>query len=245
MRHRILGSVGAIALLGCTSAATADVTFSFASDDNRDGPTFWGFLDGGLNRILDAGPFSADGWVNVDMMVDPDGDGPGGSTAFATAFEFDGITTRYLLIPFNGGFIHQWLMEGQYFFEKTGTGLHVLDVHYQRALLTSWSPSPSVLGDTMTLQDSWQVDPALLFVAGDPLNGLGIFDADLIQPDYAFTFTNIRSIETGARPLIGAKGEFIDPWISEGSWSAHGVPAPGAFALLGYGLLAARRRRRA
>ncbi len=71
MRRHILGFVGAIALLGCTSAATAGVTFSFASDDNQDGPTFWGT---GFS-IFDAGPFSGDGFVNVDMMVDPDGDG--------------------------------------------------------------------------------------------------------------------------------------------------------------------------
>lgn len=233
------------------STANASVTFSFASDSNNDGPTFFGHGTPGspTNVLTDAAAFDNSGQVIVGLTVDTNGDAPGGGTVFNTLFSFTGATTNYASMPFAGGFLQSWSMSGTFNFTETGSGLQVLAISFTNAVFTSFSPSSTTLGTTATIQDSEALDAPLTFIPGAPLIGLGVNAAALASNEgFSFALANIRSAPAAGAPLtIGANGSWLQQWVSEGSFAAaaQGVPGPGSLAILGFGLLAGPRRRRA
>lgn len=227
------------ALSGCMfmGAAQADITFSFGSDGNADGPTFAG---GGLS-MFDGGAFSGDGQVNVDFLVDTNGDGAGGGFNFAEVFLFGAELSNYTMSAEGGGFVHIWHVQGAFSMDD---GTFDFGVSWDDALLVSYSESSRFLGTTMTLQGSEGIDPSVLFQAGENLNGIGITDASISgNESFAFSLTNVRTLE-GQRVPVSNEGVILDEWISEGSFSASAVPAPGALGLLISAGLISRRRRR-
>jgi hypothetical protein len=243
--------LAAAAALFLSSAAPADVIFSFASDSNNDGPTFAGERHDMLgNELFDAAGHDAGGSVMVGLFVDANGDDPGGGSVFDAIFDFEAVTTGYSVSSFAGGFVHQWSMEGFFSFTETGTGLEVLRISFANALFTSFSNDQFALGQTATIQTSISVDSSLSFDAGEPLAGLGITDAALSERQgFAFTLTNLRSPEFPGQVLhLFENGDFTHHWVSEGSFSASAVPGPGSWAIGAIGLFAGgcgSRRRRA
>jgi hypothetical protein len=243
--------IGLAALGGSVSltvAAAADITFSFASDSNADGPTFFGGFDEMKgNHILDGEDHDDDdGDVIVGLIVDENGDAPGGDTTLSSVFSFEAMTTSYSVAAFDGGFVHQWTAEGFFTFTQTGTGLEVLRIRFENALFTSWSANQFELGTTASLQSSTGIDPELEFHAGEALIAQGITDADISTNEgFGFSLTNIRSAEFPGLPLhLFANGDFAHHWISEGSFSATAAPCPGAWVLVLGGFLPGARRRR-
>lgn len=244
---RFAGFVAALCTGLVAASANAAVTFSFASDTNNDGPTFFGGpLPGGpVNGLSDGAAFDSSGAVIVNLMVDPNGDLPGGGSAFNSVFDFDGVSTGYSVGAFAGGFVHVWSFSGSFTFTDTGTGLEVLRIDFTNALFTSFSSDQFELGPSATLQANAATDAGLSFTPGMPLAGLGITAADLsAQEGFAFGLTNLRSIVPGMPLHLGQGGSWFHPWIAEGSFSASAVPGPAAAALLGAAALIGRRRRR-
>lgn len=218
-RSRILALVLGILLVAAPAGA---VTFSFASDDNHDGPTFQGHSGGSMpNDFNEASTPSADGVVNVDLMVDLNDDAAGGIVIFPAQFFFAGNISGYTVGARGGGWVHQWDVDGSIVFIHAGTGQALLVITYQQALLTSFSPSIGTLGETATLQDSEGVDSAIRFFTFPLLHGIGVKDASVsASEDFAFTLTRIRSTVLSGLPFLD-HGQFLHGWLSEGSFSAH------------------------
>jgi len=210
----------ACALVAATPALA--VTFSFASDDNHDGPTFQGHSGGSMpDDFNEASAFSVDAIVNVDLMVDLNHDVGGGIVIFPSEFTFDGTISNYTLDSRGGNWVHSWDVSGSFNFRHAGTGQLLLVVRFENALLTTLSPSPGSLGETATLQDSEGVDSGISFQTFTLLQGIGVpSSAVTLSEDFAFTMTRIRRSTGIGLPFID-HGEFLNGWISEGSFSAH------------------------
>lgn len=229
------------------STANAAITFSFASDTNPDGPTFNGFTPaGGGNTLRDGAPFDSSGAVEVGLLVDANGDLPGGATTFTSRLLFNGSTTGYNVTGFGGAFTHSWTMTGSIEFIETGSNLTVLTINFTNALFSSFSDSMANLGTSATIQGNRLTDPSLSFVAGQPLNGLGITSASLsANQSFGFSLSDIRTAAGGASPVeVGLNGSWPTAWISEGSFSAAAIPAPAVLALFGIAGTVGMRRRR-
>lgn len=223
-----------------TSAASADITFSFASESHEDGPVFLGENSGGSNELSNfASPNS------VNLLVNPDSTMPGGISSFNAAYSLNTTTTFYQSVGFGPVTTHQWVLDGSFSFVDTSSNDLILTVMFNEAVLTSVSGSSSTMGSTATLQSSLDIDAGLTFIAGPALNAIGIDSANLSQSqDFAFTLTNIQEMSGSGLPSLGMDGSWTDSWTSEGSFSASAIPAPGALALLGLaGLICVRRRR--
>lgn len=232
--------LSAAALAVCTGIANADF-FSFASDVSAQSPTFQGVpaaapASGG---IADAGPLSPAARINTMLLWDADGDGPQPAMAFASYLTFQVTLSQPLLTPFAGGFIQSWIASGQYEFRDSATNDTILRISFDNAAFLSFSDAANFLGNTATLQNSDTTDASLTFTGFGPLAG-----RDLSGPrSQAFTFTALRG-PNGQRASV-QQGGFIQPgWVSEGSWSASVIPAPGALALGGLGGLMVLRRKR-
>jgi hypothetical protein len=238
------------------SAASAGVTFSFSSDSNNDGPTFFGEptgAPGGSNLLMDGADHDASGSVIVGLMVDANGDEPGGGSTFNSIFDFEGVTISYDATDLGSGiWQHQYTMSGSFSFVESGTGAEVLQIDFTNAYFTSFSSGPDAsfsLGNAAALQTNAAVDSGLLFTPGAPLVALGIDAADLAASEnFAFSLTNMTAAEDPSLPLhLGADGSWQHHWMSEGSFSAaaSAIPAPGALALLVCSLFVGFGRKRA
>jgi hypothetical protein len=219
-------SVAAL-LLALAPATASAVTFSFASDDNDDGPTFVGNSGGSMpDDINEASAFTLDGVVNVDLMVDVNQDTAGGVTVFKARLFFAGRISNYGLQARGAGWVHSWDVEGEFLFADAGTGQPIFSVIFDNGLLTSASSNIVALGDTATLQTSEGVDPGILFTTYTPLHAIGILNLHVQRSeDFAFTFTNLRATPArGGGPARIDHGQFLGDWISEGSFSAHARP---------------------
>ncbi|MEM1206974.1 MAG: hypothetical protein AAGN66_27320 [Acidobacteriota bacterium] len=220
-----------LALCILLASPASAVTFSFASDDNHDGPTFHGQRTFSPNDITAATTMSADSLVNVDLMVDVNDDKTGGVVTYQATLRFEGEINNWNVSPQGGGFLHSWeVSEGKIHFDQLGTGSPILTITFESALFTTYSPSTDYLGSTATLQGSEEVDNSIKFVAHPVLAGIGVSSSLLsASEDFAFTFTNLRLPNGSALPLIRF-GYFWDSWVSEGSFSAHGkspfLPTP-------------------
>lgn len=240
-----------LALTVCSlMAATSQAAlFSFASDDNADGPTFRGVS----TTVDDAAPFDFSGTIDIDFLVDLNHDAPGGTVTFAGAtFEFLGFLTGYTGIPFGGAVVHNWTIGDAMYKIKDATGADILTATFNNALMTSFSPSPTTMGQTATIQGNDMTDASLTFTAGPALTAAtGLTDDQLsVDKNFAFTLTDVDALFLGGPvPLTPAQfdQQLLIPavsWTAEGSHSAEATPEPASLALLGLGgLLIARRRR--
>ena len=187
------------------------ITFSFASDDFENGPTFTG-LPG--NAIV--------GKAKLKLYIDLNHDLLGGKVVLKSIFRFKGETYKYQVFPYGGQWLHTWRVRGGYEFLQAGSGLPIMTSRFHQAVLTSVSPSKYHAGETLTLQDSERVDPNILMVPHKPLLALGVGPNDLnYSEDFAFTFTSTKPVWS-LIPLTSTGG-FVDKWTSEGSYSAAAI----------------------
>jgi hypothetical protein len=228
-----------LALAAVSSAAQADF-FSFGSDSNPDGPTFLG----GRNvpgRFRDAAPVDPSGSVTSNLLWDADEDGPLQSVLVPSVFRFQGDFTNYSRQNVFGVFIHSYTATGFAEYRTIGTNELALRIDFTNAVFTSVSSAETSWGATATLQDQSRTDTALTFTAGSALPGANYAGR---TGDFAFTLSNLRATQGGAVSINTATGNPTIEWRSEGSFSAHVVPAPAALSVLGLAGLTAGRRRR-
>jgi hypothetical protein len=225
MSSRVITVVLA-ALLAAVPAAA--VTFSFASDDNDDGPTFRGNSGGSMPADLnEASGLSLDGTVDVDLMVDTNGDAAGGVVVIPSHLFFDGVISNFTLTIRGSARVIQWDVAGTFYFTQASSGGLLLAVTFDNALLTTYSPNSFTMGQTATLQSSDDVDAGLDFTSTllfQSLTGVGNLALNGSE-DFAFTFTNIRDIDGGGGLPRLDHGLFLRNWASEGSFSAHAAAA--------------------
>jgi hypothetical protein len=195
-------------------------TFSFASDDHDDGPTFTSV---NVNQITSAKQ------TVFDLIVDMNDDAAGGLVTFQALHEFDVFLYDYQVAPCGPGWLHAWKAKGvasfNHFNVNTGFPM-ILFINIPEGLFTSYSPFPDRLGETATLQDSNSADGLVSFIAGAQLIGIGVPQAAIdASEDFAYTFTHIRTTANlTALPKLNSKGEFLEDWQSEGSFSAAAEP---------------------
>lgn len=233
MINRLIG-IGALMMLAGSAQASF---FSFSSDRNTDGPTF-SSLSG--KSVSDGRPFDVTGKVTIDFMYDADENGPGAATIIPASFEFDATATSYAVTPFAGSFIHSWTLAGTYKFTELTTGTTFFSAAFGNALMTNFSDSSTLLSLSGSILSNKPADGSLAFATAGALAGVDVSGGQ----DFSFSLSAFRSAANGGRVGVAADGSFLSQWKSEGSWSAHAVPAPGALALIGLGgLMLAKRKR--
>jgi len=233
MRCFILGC-GALAIAAGSSHAAL---FSFASDRNQDGPTFSALA---VNAVSDGRALDANGAITIDFLADRDNDGPGAAQSVASEFEFAANITGYQMVAFGGQFIHNFTISGAFSVIDAGTEAVIFQATFNNALFSSWSNSANQLGRSGQIQANDQADPSLSFSTGGVLADIDVSQ----QRDFAFSLSNVQ-LANGNRVPVTANGISTVPWSAEGSFSASAIPAPGALALAGLGMIATARRRRA
>jgi len=214
--------VSMLALAAILAAPAGAVTFSFASDDNHDGPTFQGNSGGSMPDDLSEGSaLSVDSLVNVDLMVDVNDDKVGGVVIYQAVMTFGGSIDNITSVARGAGWVHTWdVSDGAIDFTQLGTGTPILSIVFDSAILTTYSPTIFNTGETLTLQTSADVDSAIAFITYPILQGIGVGPLQVsASEDFAFTFTHARK-PAGGLPVIH-HGVFLGDWISEGSFSAH------------------------
>jgi hypothetical protein len=201
-----------LVLAAVPAAAVDSIHFSFASDDDPDGPTW---VSNGTDVL--------DSVVQVDLKVDFNEDNGGGVVIFPTdAFLFVQIH-EYKLLGFAGNYLHIWTVSGRIdFIHRDSTAFSpLLTIGFSNGVMTSWSPSTITLGETLTLQSSESTDTFTTLFPQTLLQGIGIktsFTAN--GEDLALTFTNVRNAQENGLPRIDANGRFLQSWTAEGSFSA-------------------------
>ena len=217
MSRKIFMLFAVLALVGAAAWAKPPIYVSFASDDYHEGPTFTGL-----------GP-EIHGKARVDLMLDQQGDFEGGVVIFPSWFTFDAKMVNYKVIPWGANFLHIWDFEGSFSFNHYDVLLgspFLLGTKFERALLTSLSPSATQTGETMTLQDSQSADASVAFQDGGPFDAV----VNLSYPDdyvgldsgFAFTFTHVRVGDFVGAPPNVSDGHFKDEFKAEGSFSGQG-----------------------
>lgn len=201
-----------LALAASPAFAVDSIHFSFASDDDHDGPTW---VSNGTDVL--------DSVVQVDLMVDFNEDNGGGVVIFPSdAFLFVQLK-EYKLLGFGGNFLHIWTVSGRIdFIHRDSTAFNpLLTIGFSNAVMTSWSPSTITLGETLTLQGSEATDFFTSLTPQTLLPGIGVTPALTANgEDFALTFTNVRNTQENGLPRIDEKGQFVDGWLAEGSFSA-------------------------
>ncbi len=196
--------------------AKPPVTFSFASDDEPDGPTFLG------------SGTSISAKVKVDLMVDTSGDLGGGIVIFPSELFFGAELDKYEVFPRGSNYLHVWKARGRFdFIHDTALAFTpLLTSGFVEATLTSISPDPDRLGETITLQGSESVDSFMVLLPQNHLEAIlnAFYPPNYLEigEDFAFTFTSLRIQDSVGRPKLKEDGSFADPWTSEGSFSASG-----------------------
>jgi hypothetical protein len=217
------------AAAGLCAATAGAATFSFASDDNHDGPTW----------LFDADQLWTYGDVGVDLLVDVDEDGPGEAVVFEDAvFEAD-ITLDYQSTADLGGglYLHIFTASGTASWNDLAGGA-LLDLEFFSGVMTAVSDSADAISSTATLAGEDFDMGAAVYTPGQPLIDLGL--TQLVDPqDFAFTLTDIN--DGAGAPLDNG---LLGPGDAEGSYSGSAnIPAPGSLALLGLSALTFTRRR--
>ena len=178
------------------------------------------------NLLFDGGPFNVDGIVNPRMLVQPFCD-VGPIFTRPVIMRLNSLHWAYVPTPFLGNTIHNWALKGTVFFIHAPTNTLFLQIDFNQALLTSWSPAAGAVGATATLQDSERTDPNILFTPGpELLNIMAIagFPAGNLNfgEDFAFTLTNIHPIGGPGPffPPLDPAGNWMIDWLADGSFSA-------------------------
>jgi hypothetical protein len=231
----------AITLLvaGIGASASADY-HSSASDSNSDGPTFLGGRQV-AGRFRDAQPVDPSGNVTANFLWDSDEDGPGPAVLIPSTFRFQADFTSHSVANVGGAFLNIYTCTGFAEFRTFDLlGQLVLRIDFTNAVFTSLSTNSNFWGASATLQDQSRSDAGLQFTAGPGLPGANYTNQ---IGDFAFTLTNLRQ-SSGGGVALDANGNPTTEWRSEGSFSSHVAPTPGALALLSLSSLAATRRRR-
>lgn len=230
-----------VALLASLAGTAKADFFSFASDRNGQGPIFQGVpvTPPGLGGFADAGPLNPGGRVTPNLLWDADQNGPNPAVTFPAYFTFQAGFSNAAITPIAGGFLESWTATGQYEFHDPTTNAVILRVQFNNAAFVSFSDAPNLLGETATLQSSGATDPGLTFTGFGPLAGRD-FSGLRTQ---SFTLTALRGAQGGRAP-ISQGGLILPGWVSEGSYSASAVPAPGSLVLGGLGGLLMFRRDR-
>jgi hypothetical protein len=213
-----------LALLAPAAADAQRICFSFASENNVDGPNFHGQP---LNFLFDGGPFNVDGRVNPRILVQPFCD-VGGVFSRPVIMRINSQHWAYIQAPFvAGNWVHDWALKGQIVFIDAITGGLFLQIDFSSALLTPWSTGNTFMGTTATLQDSERTDPNIVFTPGPELLNIMAaagFPAGNLNfcEDFAFTLTNIHKIGGTAPffPPLDAAGNWLADWLADGSFSA-------------------------
>ncbi|RNC80916.1 MAG: hypothetical protein ED559_03710 [Phycisphaera sp.] len=223
-----------------TTASAQNVTFSFASDNASERPTFAGTADDGQMSFFRVG---------TDLLVD-DANGPLPTLEYDTLFynDFTLTTVGSTLLP-SGQYLHTYSIDGSFSFQ----GVTVMTVTIEDGVFTalggefSWGSTAtiqasSLAGSTVTYE--WMTDDQPAYNLFD-----GAITSDMT--DAAFTLTRLLSFPDGGQETPGVAlnpgtGLPTDNWQSEGSYSgsAFFIPAPSSALLVtaaGIGLV--RRRR--
>jgi hypothetical protein len=184
--------------------------FSFASDTFCNGPTF-----SGAKNFIKSG-------AEIDLMIDLNNDGIGGTVTFLSRLDLKAEIRDYQVFFIGSQYLHVWKVYAEMSFVHRNDPTYppLLTIAFKEGLLTSWSPKPDLLGETMTLQNNQNADPGIYMLPHPLLNGIGVKEYHLsASKDLAFTFTNVR---TGKNSLVqlNRSGNFMDEWCSEGSFSA-------------------------
>ena len=208
-----------LALLGSlfTFAQQKFTTFSFASDDTHNSPTFI-FTTPNVIQAL----------AEINLMVDVNADNFGGQITWQTRFIFRGETYDYNVFPCGANFLHVWKVKGEATFDHadpTAPGNRLLTIRFEQATLTSISPSPSRVGQTLTLQDAEGVDPGIQILSSTILVGAGVDPSELVTTeDFAFTYTRARDFLGAQFIPLDNMGNWLSTFASESSFSASGNP---------------------
>ncbi|NLW46397.1 MAG: hypothetical protein GXY86_03525 [Firmicutes bacterium] len=184
--------------------------FSFASDTFYNGPTF-----SGAKNYIKSG-------AEIDLMVDLNNDGIGGTVTFLSRLDLKAEVHSYNVFYIGSQYLHMWKVYAKITFVHRDDPTYppLLTIAFKEALLTSWSPKPDVLGETMTLQNNQSADPSIHMFPHPLLNGIGVKDYSLaVSRDVAFTFTNVRT-DKNELVRVSKSGYFANEWQSEGSFSA-------------------------
>jgi hypothetical protein len=204
-------------ICGVQSPALAETTttFSFASDTYHQGHTF----KGEQNNIFSDS--------EIDLMVDLNSDTYGGLVTYHSRMRLTAQTGIYQVYAVGPQYLHVWKVSGEIVFthiNATAGNPPILTITFKEAVLTSWSPNPTTIGETMTLQDSESADESIAMTAHTLLTGIGVKPEFLTQSeDFAFTFTHVRSASGGspfALIKVDKAGNLMEPWVAEGSFSA-------------------------
>ncbi|MCG3123342.1 MAG: hypothetical protein GIKADHBN_01758 [Phycisphaerales bacterium] len=229
----------AVSLSLAAGAASAG-TFSFAADANEDGPNLQGApTTANTFTIADGSTKNFDGSVQVDFKWDPDEDGPAGAVTIPAYLTLNAESKSYSKLGFGGTWIHTYSVAGTYNFRQISDGTLIFTAAFSNAVWTSVSADEFRWGQTASLQSSDTTDSGISFTAGP---ALGAIDLSFSE-DFTFSLSALSAVGGGTVGLA-ADGTPTSSWVSEASWSAQAVPAPGAVVLAGLGgLLCARRRR--
>ena len=237
--RNVTGVVTASLCVALSAGAARADFFSFASDRNREAPTFRTFAND--NVLRDARSLDPTQRIEVDLLWDADENGPGGPVTFETFLTFNGSLSGYQVTPLAGGFLHTYTLGGLFSFADRATQQTLLSVNFRSSLFASFSDRADALGETATIQASGSTDVTLLFTGAGPLDGRNFSGTR----NFAFTLTDLSDLATGGRAGVNGAGISPNGWTAEGSFSARAIPSPGSLALAGLGALVAARRRRA
>lgn len=221
----VLLSALLLALLIPASADAQRVCFSFASEDNVDGPNFDGVPG---NLLTDGAALNPDGRVQVRLLIQPFCDG---GPVFVRNLYLTVQThhTMYMVNAFGPNWVHNWNREGSVIFTNPSTGAVFLQFDSWKLLMTSWSPFNGRMGQTATLQANDGADPMIMTTSSPELDNILLsagFSPNLLHTgqQFAFTITNIRKVGAGGSPFNPAldpvTGDWFSQWEADGSFSA-------------------------
>jgi PEP-CTERM motif-containing protein len=236
-------TIACIASIGL-AAGTANAAFLSFGSDTAD--RAWTVTGSGANVTDGTGPTDY-----LTLHVD---DNNGALPRIDVSTQFNAAITLNFVssTPLPGGaFSHNYTASGNYTFIDVASGTTLFTVEFSNLLFNSrggqgtWGTTGALQGDNSfggVVTMTWN---------GANLPAYGLATGGIYNGGFGFDLTSINT--SGALPYggqnpgvaLGAGSLPSSTWFAEGSWSASTVPAPGTLALLGVGLLAAGRRRRA
>jgi len=222
----------------CALSAGAHAAFiSFASDTNPTGPTVLGAYNDltGETAVTNAGP------VEVNLLADPDGDGPMGPASATANFQLDlaGALAGQTDLS-GGGTLYAFSVDGSFTFtmDDGSISANVSDAVLTVLAFSGTGVSASIAGGDVTY--SLDMDPFFAAL-------LGMGNMDNFAGDFGLTLTSLNDGD-GIQIITNERGEAVGlgEFAAEASFSGSFViPTAGSGTLIGLaGLVATRRSRR-